>query len=170
MKIRLAISQDAASIAKVHVDSWRTTYQGILPDEFLENLSYEQREELWKSNLKEQQVYVAETPSGEVVGFSVGGKERTGEYASFLGELYAIYILQSYQNQGIGSLLFKPIVKELKESNLNSMLVWVLEGNEAKYFYESKGGKYVDSKEINIAGKNYIELAYGWKTLPVYEE
>jgi len=46
MIIRKAKLDDATGIAKVHVDSWRTTYKGIIPDDFLNNLSYEQRTEL----------------------------------------------------------------------------------------------------------------------------
>lgn len=167
MEIRHATSNDAVSIAKVHVDSWRTTYQNVLPAEFLENLSYEQRTKLWENNLKEQQVYVAEIEE-KIIGFSVGGKERTGHYENYLGELYAIYLLENYQNQGIGGLLFNQVIKELKESNLNSMLVWVLEGNEAEHFYKAKGGKKVAAKEVNIAGQAYTELAYGWEKLPVF--
>ncbi|KAF0820926.1 MULTISPECIES: hypothetical protein [unclassified Cytobacillus] len=47
MKIRAAELSDAEGIAKVHVDSWRTTYKDIIPENFLENLSYQSREELW---------------------------------------------------------------------------------------------------------------------------
>ena len=36
MKIRKAIVEDATGIGTVHVDSWRTTYKDIIPDEFLE--------------------------------------------------------------------------------------------------------------------------------------
>lgn len=35
MKIRIATIEDAYAIAKVHVDSWKTTYKGIIPDHFL---------------------------------------------------------------------------------------------------------------------------------------
>ncbi|MFK4429194.1 hypothetical protein ABH962_000543 [Bacillus sp. RC54] len=42
--IRRAIKDDIRGIAKVHVDSWKTTYKGIFADEFLENITYEQRE------------------------------------------------------------------------------------------------------------------------------
>lgn len=41
MQFRQATSQDAKRIAKVHVDSWRTTYQGIIPDSYLDGLTYE---------------------------------------------------------------------------------------------------------------------------------
>lgn len=165
MKIRQAGSEDVQGIAKVHVDSWRTTYQGVFPDSFLAELSYEQREELWEHNVQVQQVYVAENESGDIVGFSVGGKERTGDYEKYIGELYAIYILENYQRQGIGRALLEPVVDNLRDNQLNSMLVWVLEGNDAISFYEAMGGKKVDSEEVEVAGKAYNELAYGWETL-----
>lgn len=44
-KIRKAVASDAKGIAKVHVYSWRTTYANIVPDEYLTNLSYENREQ-----------------------------------------------------------------------------------------------------------------------------
>jgi hypothetical protein len=44
MRVREANPTDAAAIAKVHVDSWRTTYKSIVPDDFLANLSYEEHE------------------------------------------------------------------------------------------------------------------------------
>ena len=51
MIIREANLDDAKGIAKVHVDSWRTTYKNIIPDEYLNNLSYEKREQLWTNNI-----------------------------------------------------------------------------------------------------------------------
>ncbi|WP_259343698.1 hypothetical protein [Oceanobacillus picturae] len=52
MRIRIAKPGDAAGIAKVHVDAWRTTYDGILPQEFLNRLDYGNRTNLWIENLK----------------------------------------------------------------------------------------------------------------------
>ncbi|MFJ7661235.1 GNAT family N-acetyltransferase [Lysinibacillus sp. NPDC097162] len=91
-KIRKAIEPDAKAIAKVHVDSWRTTYANIVPDEYLINLSYENREQLWIKNISNDAVFVAENNEGQIIGFSSGGKERSGKYIEFEGELYAIYL------------------------------------------------------------------------------
>ena len=113
--IRKAEVDDAKGIAKVHVDSWRTTYKGIVPDTFLDNLSYEHRELTWKKGINENNVYIAENENGKVIGFSTGGKERTGKYEAYIGELYAIYILKEFQGKGIGRLLFQSIVDDLKE-------------------------------------------------------
>lgn len=160
--IRKARIEDAAGIAKVHVDSWRTTYKGIVPDTFLDNLSYEQRELIWKKGMNENNVYIAENENGQVIGFSTGGKERTGKYEAYTGELYAIYILKEYQGKGIGRLLVRSVVADLKDKNLNSMLIWAIEENPACHFYERLGGKKIDTEEIEIAGEILNEVAYGW--------
>ena len=51
MTIRPAEVQDAAGIARVHVESWRSTYQGIFPESFLASLSVERRENYWREQL-----------------------------------------------------------------------------------------------------------------------
>lgn len=72
MNIRKARLKDAEGIARVHVDSWRTTYKGIIPDDYLNSLSYEQRTELWKNNIgkKGNYVLVAENTEEQVIGFT----------------------------------------------------------------------------------------------------
>ncbi|HLS10516.1 GNAT family N-acetyltransferase [Lentibacillus sp.] len=162
MRFRKATQQDASGIAKVHVDSWRTTYQNIVPDTFLDSLNYEDCTKRWEQNVNESSVYVAETDDGEIVGFSTGGKEREGKYNGYDGELYAINILKEYQGKGIGKKLVKPIADELSNVGYNSMLVWVLEDNDAKYFYEKLGAQYIDTADIVIAGAKLKAIVYGW--------
>lgn len=164
-EIRKAVPSDAKGIAKVHVDSWKTTYANIVPDEFLNKLSYEEREQIWKDLIPNGGVYVAESNKGEIVGFSSGGKERSGKYNGFDGELYAIYILKEYQNKGIGKALVKPIINDIKGLGLNSMLVLVLKDNNSRLFYEALGAQLIGTEEIDIAGKKLLELVYGWKDL-----
>ena len=164
--IRKAKLEDVKAIAKVHVDSWRTTYQGIVPDSFLESLSYEEREQILKSGIEANQVYIAEDESGKIVGFASGGKERTGKYDAYIGELYAIYLLEGQQGKGLGQKLFQSVVDDLKEKQLNSMVIWALADNPACRFYEKLGGKKIDAAEIELDGKKLDEVAYGWDELP----
>jgi hypothetical protein len=58
VKIRKAKEIDARGIAKVHVKTWRTTYKGIVSDQYLNNLSYHKREENWRANLTSSDVFV----------------------------------------------------------------------------------------------------------------
>ncbi|MED3996062.1 GNAT family N-acetyltransferase [Peribacillus frigoritolerans] len=165
MRIRKAVLTDAKGIAKVHVDSWKTTYANIIPDEYLNNLAYEGREQLWKGNIPNSDVFVAENEEGKIVGFSSGGKERSGKYPDYTGELYAIYILKEYQGNGLGKLLVKPIIEELQQKKIFSMTVLVLEDNSSRLFYETLGGKKIDTIEVNISGKKLNELVYGWDNI-----
>ncbi|WBL13120.1 GNAT family N-acetyltransferase [Sutcliffiella sp. NC1] len=164
-KIRRANMDDAKGISKVHVDSWKTTYANIVPKEYLKNLSYESREQLWLNNIPNGGVYVAENSEGDIVGFSSGGKERSGKYNGFNGELYAIYILKEYQGQGVGKALITPIIDEIIGMGLHSMLVLVLNDNSSRLFYERLGGKLLDVVEVEIAGKKLSELVYGWEDI-----
>ena len=166
MIIREARIEDAAGIAKVHVDTWRTTYAGILPDEHLANLSYERREKLWidyiLSNAESRIFnYVAENDAGQIVGFASGGPERKND-PDYKSELYAIYILKEYQGQGIGHRLTQTLVKRLLQSGMNTMLLWVVSDNPARRFYEALGGQQIKTERAELGGVMINEVAYGW--------
>lgn len=169
MNIRKAMPSDAGGIAKVHVDSWRTTYKDMFPAEYLQTLNYESREELWNEVIPNGYVFVAENNQGEIIGFSSGGKERTGNYPGFDGEIYAIYLLEKYQGKGIGRQLVKPLIEHFTKEGIHSITVLVLEDNPSKYFYQSLGAKEIDQLPDTIAGKEVIELVYGWKDLSIIE-
>ncbi|TWT26367.1 GNAT family N-acetyltransferase [Planomicrobium sp. CPCC 101110] len=162
MKIRKAVISDAKGIAKVHVDRWKTTYEKILPASYLNGLSYEQREKIWLDNMETDMVFVAENRDGEIVGFSTGGPERSGNYPNHSGELYAIYILEEYQRQGLGKALIRPIVQQLQQENIDGMAVLVLEDNGSRFFYETLGAKEIDGITVKIAGTILNELVYAW--------
>ena len=165
MRIRAAVSEDAFGIAKVHVDSWKSTYKKLIPNEYLERLSYEQREKLWLANMLENEVFVAENDQKEIIGFSTGGKKRSGKYTGYEGELYAIYILKEYQGIGLGRRLIQPIIQQFMQEDLTGMIVQVLEGNGATKFYEVLGAEIIGVIEIQIGGRKMNELVYGWKNI-----
>lgn len=166
MTIRKARLNDASGIARVQVDSWRSTYRGIVPDHYLDGMSYQQREEMWRGMLKlagVRPVYVAEEREG-IVGFAAGGRERTN-HPEYQGELYAIYLLKSHQRQGIGGQLVHSIATELQGAHVHSMLIWVLADNPSRRFYEALGGVPVQQQPIDIGGTTLTEIAYGWRNL-----
>jgi len=171
--IRTATVHDAAAIAYVHVESWRTTYQGIVPDDFLARLSYEQREQFWHQILTEPGshtiVYIAEDERGKVIGFASGGPERSGD-PLYTGELYAIYVLAQYQGQGVGRQLVIPLVHRLLQEGMRAMLLWVLAENPARKFYERLGGQPVYEKPVTIGGMPLLEVAYGWQDVQTLVE
>ena len=143
-------------MSKVHVDTWRTSYAGIVPAEHLAGLSYRDREARWEQILTADRPaesnFVAETVAGDVVGFAGGGPEREGN-PTYRGELYGIYLLEAYQRKGLGRRLVSAVAHRLLADGFGSMLVWVLKDNHpACRFYESLGGERVGRKTIALSG------------------
>lgn len=163
MQIRRADSEDAAGIAKVHVDSWRTTYKGIIPEDFLNNLSYEQRTELWKNNIarEDNHIVVAVNNEGKIIGFADAWK-RESNTAEHSSDLTSIYLLEENQRKGIGRKLLHELFLHFKRIGIETVFVEVLEGNKTQYFYEYYGAKLVEKKQIKLAGKTLNELIYVW--------
>lgn len=166
-QIRLAQQTDIPGIAQVHVDAWRTTYQGLLPADFLAALRYEQREQLWQRVLSQfgatNFVFVAEDQN-RIVGFASGGPEQSGELGCD-GELYAIYLLELYQRQGLGRQLMQAVVNQLHLHGFQAMAVWVAAENAACRFYEALGGRELRTSQEEIGGSTVTVVAYGWDDL-----
>lgn len=168
MEIRVANPNDAVSIGRIHVDTWRGTYEGIIPSDFLESLSYEQRADFWRDLLSDPDatgfIYVADHAEDGVVGFASGGPMRD-DNPDYEGELFAIYVIEDYQHEGIGNQLFVKAIKWMRDCDFDSMIVWVLEDNPYRKFYESIGGQQVGRRTIKIGASELPEVAYGWQEI-----
>ena len=161
--LRPALIDDAQSIAKVHVASWRTTYPGIVPQPYIDSLNEEEFAQRWHTRLTEEPdlcIRVAEQ-DGLLCGFASGGPCRQ-TIAGLSAELYAIYLLTFAQHRGIGALLFWSVVQNLVASGHKSMYVWVLRQNPSRHFYERMGATPVMESTVEIGGQLLDETAYGW--------
>jgi L-amino acid N-acyltransferase YncA len=166
-RISRATVEDAPAIAQVHVDGWRASYRGLLPDAFLDTLSYAQRDDLWRSVLKtpaDRHIFVAREEAGPLVGFASGGRPpvRPREYE---GELHALYVQTSHQRRGVGSGLWHAVAAALLEEGVDSMFAWIFAENPAARFFESVGGHRFDERTVEIAGRRIEEVAFGWNDL-----
>lgn len=161
--IRTARLEDAEAIARVHVASWRTSYAGIIPDEYLANLSVERRIQVWQRTLGDPTlfVYVAEDEAGQMTGFANGGPERTGD-PLYRGELMAIYLLEEAQGRGLGRRLLETVAQRLRELGYEKMLIWALAANPAGGFYRKLGGVPLREQIIAVGGIELPEVAYGF--------
>ncbi len=166
MKIRKATKQDAPGIAKVHVDSGRTTYKDILPNEVLSSLSYEKRTFLWKTNLDDKTNYivVSETDEGLITGFGTASKRPTNTVAN-AGDLTSIYLLDEYHGQGIGKLLLKELFLHFRKRNDAKVFVEVLEDNKTRFFYEYYGAQLIQTKQLKFGENTVNELIYEWENI-----
>lgn len=162
--IRAATQEDALPIARVQIETWKTTYRGIVPDAYLARLDTEQRAIRWREHLRiSARILVAEL-GGEVVGFIGGGPIRES-LDGYDAELYAIYLLLKTQRMGIGTALLIELARCLVDDGFQSMAVWVFEANLAVRFYERLGAVPVGRKEREIGGALLPLAAYGWPSL-----
>src|SRR5690349_2532086 len=105
--IRLAHAEDAAGIARVHVESWRDAYAGLLPDRHLLQLDPDRHAIGWTRNLAQADARrhtLVATAEEEIVGFATFGPPREGRPAGE-GEIYMLYVATDWREMGIGRQL-----------------------------------------------------------------
>lgn len=161
--LRPALPADAAGLARVRIDTWRATYRGIVPEEYLAKLDYAANEQNFRSYLANPAVRMvaALDEAGKAVGFASSGANRE-PIPGFPGEVSALYILPAHQKHGLGRALLRKAFEQLAEGGLFPAVIWVLAENPACGFYRRVGGVEIGHKSIDIGGKLLRELCYGF--------
>jgi len=176
LRLRPAMPADARAIARIHVETWRTTYPGMVPDQTLIGMTVDGRAAAWRRAIqrggRHEIVLVAETPeagpgtnvAGGVVGFASAGPNRDGRLP-FAGEVQTLYVLPDWQNNGIGRQLLQGCFARLADQGISSAVIWVLADNPSRFFYERMGGKRAGERDEHLWGTLLHEVAYGWTSL-----
>lgn len=176
ISIRRARPSDAGAIGGVHAEVWRSTYPGILPDDYLAGLS------AWRLGLGYERsildrreghaVFVAvaggsDLPSGlggesgqQVIGFASGGRARRKGLAD--GEVETLYLLEDWRDRGVGRRLMRAMGAHLRVVGCRSAMLWVLKDNPTRWFYERLGGRPAAHEVIRVAGQSLEQMAYLW--------
>ena len=161
--IRDATIKDIPEVAKLHVDSWNKTYNGIIAQDHLDNMrnNIDKRIERMKNEFNIRKMIIA-TIDDEIVAFSE--YTLTNKFSKDLDidcELCGLYVKNQYVGTGIGSKLFNYVVSEFIQNDKGKMGLWcVKENTNAINFYKSKGGIQVTEKRFELAGKEYNEIAF----------
>ena len=166
--VRTARLPDANGIARVHRESWRTTYAGILPLEVIAREAGRKSEPAWRHALAHESganaTFVAELPGEGIVGFSFCGEARR-PIEGLEAEIYALYVLQPWQRRGIGRELVRQSARHFVRNGLFGFYLWVLKANRARLFYEALGGMPCGEKTERLGGHPFAEVAYAWHDL-----
>jgi GNAT superfamily N-acetyltransferase len=167
IKIRVGVEDDIPSIARVLVDTWRSTFSGRLPSDFLDSMSYAGQEERHLRTIRRPEtVYlVACNDCERIVGFASGGPTRHTDLP-FENELYALYVLKSHQGAGTGTKLLRAVTSTLSCSGRTGLIVWVLFNNPHRSFYDRNGGRLISVQPIALGSAIVDEVAYAWDDVP----
>ena len=169
ISIRRASPGDAPAIARVRVDSWRSTYRGMIPDAYLDGMQVDASTALWDRVLTAAPnttcVFVAASGS-DVVGFSAGNRLAEPKHG-LDAELTAIYLRREFQRTGLGRQLLRAVVEAQRASGATGLITWVIAANKpARTFYEGLGGELIVEQPFQWDGMDLVEAAYGWRDLP----
>lgn len=164
VSIRPACLQDCAQLSRIQVDSYRSAYFGLFPDDYLAQLSYAEQEQdwrLWLPDHPQETFLVAELPDGKIAGYVRGspGSDQNG----FDCELEALHVRQELQGRGIGRALLTAFGQAMQIQGCKAMMLWVLAGNlHARTFYEGVGGRLAGEKRWLMGDFAVHETACGW--------
>jgi GNAT superfamily N-acetyltransferase len=172
MIVRTATSDDCGAIARLHADSWRTTYRHILANDYLDHHVAEDRQDLWaarfiKYDRQKHHIAVAmhdahDQASG-IGGFVCVLLDEEPDYGALLDNLH---VAPDRHRQGIGRRLMANAAHWIAEMQPDwAMHLWVYEANaKSVEFYRSFGGKQVDHRVIvTPAGNRAAVLRFEWR-------
>lgn len=147
--------------AYVHWKSWQESYRGIVDAEYLAGMTLAQTEEKafrWLDNL------LVAKDGERVVGFVGYGAARGVEDA---GEIYALYVLEEYQKQGIGYALIKQALSQL--AGCRVVYLWALKDNQkAIHFYERVGFRADGAEKEIVLGTPVKGIRMAMPLQPLY--
>ena len=168
--IRPATLADCYALALIQVDSYQNAYAGLLPEDYLAHFTYEDQEGDWRDLISSGTgdiILVAEPSPGMVVGYTLG-RVRAAEIPSYDCEMISLHVRRDQQDLGYGQALTKALAAQLRCQGCEALLLWVLEGNPARRFYERLGGRVIGQHQVEI-GENVFasEVAYGWPDIRI---
>jgi GNAT superfamily N-acetyltransferase len=168
-RLRRANSADAAGIARVRVEGWRTTYRGIVPDAYLAAMRIEDSEAQWQRVLgappNRTTTMVAEE-AGAVIGFASALMLPAPRFG-LDAELTAIYLAADRRRMGLGRRLVGSLARAQQALGATGFLTWVIAQNRgARTFCERFGAELLVEQPFEWDGLHLVEAGYGWRDLP----
>ena len=163
MEIRKVKEEDIEAIVDIQINGWRKAYKGIVNDEYLDNMDKQEKIKKNRERFNINPCIVA-VDNNEIMGFCRYGNVMNPDILpeGYDAEIYALYVKNDKQHQGIGKAMVKYVMNEFKERH--NMMIWCLKENyPARKFYEKIGGKIVAEKPIEIGDKKYDEVGFGYE-------
>lgn len=159
MEIRRFLKTDNIDdVSRVYAQSWKSAYRGIVPQDYLDNISENRWSKILVNELSNLWIV---SDGNDIIGSSTYAPAKDKLYDTW-GEIISIYLLPSYSHKGVGASLLHASMSALFSMGYSNIYLWVLEGNHsARQFYERNGFKFNgDKSQSTIGGKTLSEIRY----------
>ena len=132
--VREAVLDDAAGIARVHLQAWRESYAHLLPAAALAGLQQGPREAKWREIITTSgsNVWVA-CAGTDIVGWASAGAGRDDD-APRPRELNGIYVLASHYGSGAGQMLLDAALGD------GGAYLWIADNNPRAFAFYRRNG------------------------------
>lgn len=163
ISLREAAAEDVETIARVHAESWRATYRGLLPDAYLDYDAEKERAAYWAAHIRVppeagRLLLVAEC-NGVAAGFVCAELKPGSPDGALLDNLH---VAKPYQGFGIGKRMMDAVEQWARELGETRLHLFVLEGNHrAMTFYERQGWRLIGIEPDEMAGIPVTARRYG---------
>jgi GNAT superfamily N-acetyltransferase len=163
--IRLGVPDDAAAIAALHAESWRSAYRGLIPDDDLGNGLDDERRKFWEDRFAspdpDRRIAFAAMADEILVGFACVLADAAPEYGPLLDNLH---VKPGWRGRGLGAeLLQKSREWSRAIAPGQPMHLWVLAGNAvARRFYRNQGGVEEGRRVEHREGMEIVSLRSMW--------
>ena len=164
--IRLGAPEDAAAIAALHAESWRSAYRGLIPDGDLGDALDEERQHFWRDRFAspeaDRRIVFAAMADDVLVGFACVLADGDPAHGPLLDNLH---VKPGWRGRGLGAeLLQKSRQWSRAIAPGQPMHLWVLAGNAvARRFYRNQGGVEEDQRVEHRAGMEIVSLRCLWR-------
>lgn len=165
---QLAQTDDMDAVSRIYEQSWRYAYRGIIPDSYLNRISFER----WTDTLKRPGLHSLLLLDGDTaLGTAAYAAARMEQWKGW-GELVSLYLLPGAMHQGYGKQLLAAAISELQQLQFQNIYLWVLEENRsARRFYTRFGFQESENSRVDLFdGRPCRELQLFYQTIKLGEE
>lgn len=160
ISIRRARLDDAHDLSGVFDDTWRETYQGILPPIALARMISRRGPRWWAQTIARGRPLVVLDVGERVAGYVTYGRCRDRSLPAD-GEVDEFYLAPEYQGLGFGKRLFKAVRNDLDDRGAKRVAVWCLTENErACAFYRRMGGRLIAETAERFGGASLSKSCF----------
>ena len=179
VQIRSARPSDAASVARLHVESFASTYEHLPETVRAAREQDDEWEAAWAERLGSEagtKATLVAMTDGSLAGFvHFGPTPDTDDDPRRVGQILSIHVDPTSTGRGVGRALMAEAIRVLQKDGYGSASLWVVDTNSrAKVFYERLGLQHDGARttqRLSIDGKSgdLVEIVRYRLPLPTEE-